>query len=112
MVGTDARQAWMLVAASSRSARDDAADRAQLHRSARCTEGRGHGRGASDAGDARLQALRHHENREPGSCERSIRLRCYALWVRDVAATVPDGGTGMSSPAIAWNRSAAPGASE
>jgi hypothetical protein len=31
MVGTDARQARMLAAASSRSARDDAADRAQLH---------------------------------------------------------------------------------
>jgi hypothetical protein len=31
MVGTDARQARMLAAASSRSARDDTADRAQLH---------------------------------------------------------------------------------
>jgi hypothetical protein len=31
MVGTDARQAWMLAAASSRSARDHAADRAELH---------------------------------------------------------------------------------
>jgi hypothetical protein len=114
MVGADARQARMLATASRRSARHDTADRADLHRSARCTEGRGHwhGRGASDAGDARLQALRHHENREPGSCEQSIRLRCYAFWVRDVAATAPDGGTGTSSPAIARNRSAAPGASE
>jgi hypothetical protein len=31
MVGTDARQARMLAAASSRSARDHAADRAELH---------------------------------------------------------------------------------
>ena len=35
MVGTDARYAWMLAAASSRSARDNAADRAELHRSRR-----------------------------------------------------------------------------
>jgi len=63
MVGTDARQARMLAAPSRRSARHDTADRADLHRSARWTEGRGHGRGASDAGDGRLQALRHHENR-------------------------------------------------
>jgi hypothetical protein len=32
MVGTDARQAWMLTAASSRSARDDTTDRAEPHR--------------------------------------------------------------------------------
>jgi hypothetical protein len=31
MVGTDARQARMLAAASSRSARDDTTDRAELH---------------------------------------------------------------------------------
>ena len=31
MFGTHARQAWMLAAASSRSARDDTADRAELH---------------------------------------------------------------------------------
>jgi hypothetical protein len=31
MVGTNARQAWMLAAASSRSAGDDTADRAELH---------------------------------------------------------------------------------
>jgi hypothetical protein len=37
MVGTDARQAWMLAAASSRSARDDPADRAELHGPARAS---------------------------------------------------------------------------
>ena len=31
MVGTEARQAWMLAAAASRSARDDTADRAEFH---------------------------------------------------------------------------------
>ena len=31
MVGTDARQLWMLAAASSRAAGDDTADRAELH---------------------------------------------------------------------------------
>jgi hypothetical protein len=35
MVGTDARQAWMLAAASSRSARDDTADGAELHQARR-----------------------------------------------------------------------------
>ncbi len=41
MVGTDARQAWMLAAASSRSARHDAADGAELHQARRLPAQRG-----------------------------------------------------------------------
>ena len=52
-------------AATTRSARDDAADGAELHRRSSA----GDNGGASDAGDAGLQGLRHRDERGPGrSC--------------------------------------------
>ena len=59
MVGTDARQARMLAAASSRSARDDAADRAELHDAGRLSAWSSGNAAPVPSGDARSHARRH-----------------------------------------------------
>jgi hypothetical protein len=75
VVGTDARQARMLAAASSRSARDDAADRAELH------------------GSRRIRAV---------SDLPLVTLECTPV---DIATSLPGEGGGVYSPRVLRLRS-------